>query len=246
MLSFIDVVITQSHLQFEKIYSLLSANDMSNLSACVKGAWAVLKEALAQYSLEELCISFNGGKDCTALLHIYRAIIMEKYPSFSGKLNALYVQADTPFVQAEEFISVSAQNYGLSVITIKANIKEALESLKVSHPCIRAILMGTRKHDPYSLQLKLFSPTDPGWPEYMRINPILNWDYSDVWCVLRECKIPYLSLYDQGYTSIGSVHDTRPNPALKLDNGGYKPAHMLKDVSKERDGRILKKNEKLP
>ena len=238
LILFLDISIKQPGPQFEEINLFLSSNNASNLSSCVKGAWAVLQEALLQYSLDELCISFNGGKDCTALLHIYHAAIMKKYPTFMGNLNALYVQVDSPFVEAEEFLSACTKTYSLSVITIKASIKEALESLKVSHPCIRAILMGTRKHDPYSDQLKLFSSTDPGWPEYMRINPILNWDYSDVWSVLRGCKIPYLCLYDDGYTSIGSTHNTKPNPALKQDDGSYKPAYMLEDATKERDGRV--------
>lgn len=36
---------------------------MSSIDTCTK--------ALSQYSLDEICIGFNGGKDCTALLHIW-------------------------------------------------------------------------------------------------------------------------------------------------------------------------------
>ena len=204
----------------------------------MKGAWAVLQEALVLYSLDELCISFNGGKDCTMLLALYYAAVLKKYPSFTGKLNALYVQGDSPFPEAEEFISECTKRYNLNIIKINLSIKEALEHLQVSHPCIRGILMGTRKHDPCSERLNLFSPTDPGWPKYTRINPILNWHYLDVWSVLKECKIPYMSLYDKGYTSIGNRYNTKPNPALKMENGEYKPAYMLEDESKEREGRI--------
>ncbi len=222
----------------ENIHSLISKEDICKLSASVKGPWAVLQQTLVLYTLDELCISFNGGKDCTALLALYYAAVMRKYPSFAGKLNALYVQSDSPFPEAEDFISECTEKYNLNVIKINSNIKKALEFLKVSHPRIRGILMGTRKHDPYSERLNLFSPTDPGWPSYMRINPILNWHYSDVWSLLKECKIPYMSLYDRGYTSIGSRHNTMPNPALRMENGEYKPAHMLEDESREREGRM--------
>lgn len=197
----------------------------------------MLQETLVSYTLNELCISFNGGKDCTALLALYYAAVMKKYPSFSGKLNALYVQGESPFPQAEEFISECTQRYNLNIIKIKSNIKEALQFLQTSQPSITGILMGTRKNDPHSETLNLFSPTDPDWPKYMRINPILNWHYSDVWCLLRDCQIPYMCLYDNGYTSIGSCRDTKPNPALKMETGEYKPAYMLEDESKEREGR---------
>lgn len=41
------------------------------------------------------------------------------------------------------------------------------------------------------------------------------------------------------YTSLGSTHDTFPNPALRNENEQalWKPAWMLEDESKERLGR---------
>lgn len=40
------------------------------------------------------------------------------------------------------------------------------------------------------------------------------------------------------YTSIGSTLNTVPNPHLKKESeNGYEPAYLLKDASKERDGR---------
>lgn len=42
-----------------------------HLQKPVKDALAVCREALSRYKLEEICIGFNGGKDCTALLHLW-------------------------------------------------------------------------------------------------------------------------------------------------------------------------------
>lgn len=84
--------------------------------------------------------------------------------------------------------------------------------------------------------------TDPGWPQVMRVSPILDWKYSDIWDFLLKSKVSYCELYDRGYTSLGSKTNTVPNPALKYIEKGtkeekYLPAWQLKDESKERCGR---------
>jgi len=102
---------------------------------------------------------------------------------------------------------------------------------------MKAIFMGTRSTDPRSASLKDFAPTDPGWPQIMRVNPILHWNYEDVWEFILAMKVPYCELYDKGYTSIGAETDTIPNPELK-NEGGYDPAYKLLDGTKERAGRL--------
>jgi len=60
---------------------------------------------------------------------------------------------------------------------------------------------------------------------------------------LRNLDIPYISLYDQGYTSLGGTKDTHPNPLLKrqpdgaADAEGFRPAYELVDDDEERLGR---------
>nr|GMC79636.1 FAD synthase [Ipomoea batatas] len=79
----------------------------------------------------------------------------------------------------------------------------------------------------------------------MRVNPILDWSYRDVWAFLLTCKVQYCSLYDQGYTSIGSIHDTVPNALLCTAhstncNEKFRPAYLLSDGRLERAGRVKK------
>ncbi|KAK2139754.1 hypothetical protein LSH36_1633g00004 [Paralvinella palmiformis] len=58
--------------------------------------------------------------------------------------------------------------------------------------------MGTRRSHPLCEHVEELSPTDQGWPKYMRINPILDWSYKDVWTFIITFNIPYYSLYDRG------------------------------------------------
>jgi len=100
--------------------------------------------------------------------------------------------------------------------------------------------MGMRRGDPGSQNLEPFTLTDPNWPQLMRVNPILEWSYSQVWAFLLKHNVPYCSLYDQGYTSIGSRSTTTRNSLLKDPNNPslYLPAYTLIDKSAEREGRL--------
>ena len=77
----------------------------------------------------------------------------------------------------------------------------------------------------------------------MRVFPILDWDYCAVWQFLRACQLPYCSLYDAGYTSLGEKHNSVPNPSLKVEDAEgeqYRPAYELLDGALERLSRAWK------
>ena len=74
----------------------------------------------------------------------------------------------------------------------------------------------------------------------MRVNPILGWGYAEVWEFLRHFSLPYCSLYEVGYTSLGKRSDTAPNPALLKPDGSYAPAWELSEELLERAGRDAK------
>lgn len=102
---------------------------------------------------------------------------------------------------------------------------------------IQAIVLGTRYGDPNAIGQEFFCPSSEGWPPFMRVNPILDWSYQDVWTMLKTSGVEYCELYDKGYTSVGNQHDTRPNKNLLKEDGTYDPAFMLICGEQEREGR---------
>ncbi|KAL5995960.1 hypothetical protein ACLOJK_026033 [Asimina triloba] len=59
---------------------------------------------------------------------------------------------------------------------IRLDFKSGLEALQKEKP-IKAIFLGTRIGDPNAVGQEQFSPSSPGWPPFMRVNPILDWSY---------------------------------------------------------------------
>ncbi|KAG5055579.1 hypothetical protein JHK85_008089 [Glycine max] len=177
-------------------------------------------------SIEEVAFSFNGGKDSTVLLHILRAgyfLHKKGQNSVNGDLKdfpirTIYFESPCAFPEINSFTYDTAAIYGLQIDTISLDFKSGLEALLKEKP-IRAIFLGVRIGDPTAVGQEQFSPSSPGWPPFMRLNPILDWSYS--------------------YTSIGSIYDTVPNSLLCISNSSnkFKPAYLLADGRLERAGR---------
>ncbi|OEH78548.1 dj-1 family domain-containing protein [Cyclospora cayetanensis] len=106
-----------------------------------------------------------------------------------------------------------------------------------------AFVLGTRNTDPQGLteSLQFLQPSSRWLPPFLRVQPLLKFGYGHVWDFLRYFKLPYCCLYDQGYSSIGTMENTRPNPLLiPSDGGAALPAYELLSWEREREGRFKK------
>jgi FAD synthetase len=210
---------------------------------------------MQQYTLPQLALSFNGGKDCTVLMHLMRAGMATLNTSLSA-IDVVYFENKSTHQEYEEiqsFMTESSDTHDFTIQHLAGSFKQGCETyikqrkdavvesdLKVSSsdPAKLAVFMGQRRCDPHGGQLSIVTPTSPGWPVFDRINPILEWGYKDVWDFLRRYELSYCSLYDKGFTSLGSKHNTKPNPKLKqVDQEGFKPAYELSQDTFERCGR---------
>jgi FAD synthetase len=181
-------------------------------------------------------------------------------------LETVYIVSPHPFAEVDAFVDESVAAYRLDLSRYAMPMKEAFKVYLEEHKNVRAILVGTRRTDPHGQSLTHFDETDQGWPAFMRVHPVIDWHYAEIWAVsfnwlrlmwmgetdarqfIRYFEIPYCSLYDRGYTSLGGTTDTHPNPALKTETEtndqdhdhrkqSFRPAYELVEDKAERLGR---------
>ncbi|KAI0566816.1 FAD synthetase [Gracilaria domingensis] len=212
----------------------------------IRKALNTLDSAFRLYGPQNIAVAFNGGKDATVVMHLARAALAnwcQKNGTYA-ELHCLYMCAsqEEQFSEVNSFIREQVSAYKLSAVEVQLGIKEGIFEFVKDRTNMCAFVLGTRRSDPHGSTMEHFEPSSKGWPPFMRVNPILTWRYHEVWEFLRQFRLPYCCLYDRGYTSLGSVATTKPNPALKNDDSerGYQPAWMLEDESLERAGRAAK------
>ena len=98
-------------------------------------------------------------------------------------LHSVYIVSPHPFPQVESFVDESIGTYHLDLVRYAKPMKQAFEDYLNDRKDVRAIFVGTRRTDPHGASLKYFDPTDRGWPSFMRIHPVIDWHYAEVWTV---------------------------------------------------------------
>lgn len=209
----------------DAVYTLFehepTAKKYANLAPKVREAVRLCEEVIRDVGWEHCALSFNGGKDCTVLVHILSAVLRRVSGATSPPLPAvpsLYITCPSPFPTVEKFIHycISPRHgYNLHVISVSGGMKEGIktyldgggkeqvgihqtedteEPSSQSKRQVTAMFVGTRRDDPHGPSLEPRSWTDKDWPRVERIHPILEWTYSDVWQFLR---CPHLASTDE-------------------------------------------------
>ena len=111
---------------------------------------------MSDYGPENVFVSFNGGKDCTVLLHLVLSILKNKYFNYLRPVSCMYVESTNSFKEVNDFIKQMEIFYNLEIVMITKSVKEGLNDFLTIKPNMKAVLMGTRRTDPYSQDLQYF------------------------------------------------------------------------------------------
>ena len=90
------------------------------------------------------------------------------------------------FVKEGEFDEISLfrkqieSHYGIEIQLFGPDFKREVQRL-LDEQGIIAIILGNRRTDPWSDRLTSIEKSSPGWPDFIRVFPILDWTYSEVW-----------------------------------------------------------------
>lgn len=235
-----------SYANAKTLYSTLTSSTDPTLSPLIKASLSSITSGLRLYGPTKCILSYNGGKDACVILHLYVAALAHYYSSNSlPPLSpiCLYFTNPNEFPEVTSLLHSTCSLYDFQMLSFENHTFQAGLTWIVNHQTHLSFVLGTRSSDPNALNQETFAPSSPYMPPFLRINPILNWTYGDVWKYMKTYDVQYCELYDKGYTSLGDTNDTVRNPSLVNEDGTtYKPAYELKEWEKEREGRIEKKH----
>lgn len=190
----------------------------------VENARRIIRETAGRWSESQVFVAWTGGKDSTVLLHLIRS-------TFGGSVpfRILFNDSTIEFPEVYDFIRRIHREWKLDLVWLKhlpvdlrkyrqaTNPEDQMEIMRlakihaINHAQkrygIRAFLSGIRRDEhPDRSQESFFSERKT----HVRVHPILEFSYDDIWTYIREFEVPYVSLYDQGYKSLGEAPFTKP------------------------------------
>lgn len=222
---------------------LLSDVESIRLAKLIDRTRGLLMRSYREIGHNNVFLSFNGGKDSVTVFHLYRLAALTTAKELNNPstlpLNVVYFkeQGIREFAEIIDFMYRTAAKYNFTLQVIEGDWRSGIPKLPTSNK--KAFILGARNSDSDIQQLSEIQEGVVDGVGFTRIHPIVDWSYGDVWNFIRLFSLEYCSLYDRGYTSIGSIDDTIANPHLRNPDGSYSPAYTLKDWYLERCGRIM-------
>lgn len=207
---------------------------IKTLETKIKKAKQVITKAHDTFPHDKTVVAWTGGKDSTVLLHL----IKDTFGTIPFPV--MFNDSTMEFEEIYAFIKKLTKEWHLELYTIphdakelqtfyalkdKAKQKELSRIMKVTAinkfvktRNIQAFFAGIRwdEHEARSKETYFSKRSD-----HTRIHPILDFTESDIWEYIKSKNVPYVTLYDKGYRSLGEKPFTK-----KVKKGGS-----------ERDGR---------
>ncbi|KAJ4489974.1 adenine nucleotide alpha hydrolases-like protein [Lentinula aciculospora] len=118
----------------KQVYDFAGSNNP--LAPLVKEALDVIDEGLDACGEDRVSISFNGGKDCTVLLHLFAGALGKRRSASQSALPipAIYIAVPSSFPVLEDFIQDAAKDYNLDLFYCRPPQKDTIETVVTPAP----------------------------------------------------------------------------------------------------------------
>jgi phosphoadenosine phosphosulfate reductase len=221
---------------------------MGVLKEKIQKSKEAILEASQKFKPQEIFVAWTGGKDSTILLHLVKN-------TFEGKIpfRVMFNDSTIEFPEIYEFVKKLKKDWDIDLLWVKhlpedikayesSNDKvEKMEIMRIAkinainfavpRYKIKAFMAGIRWDEQSARsQEEYFSKRST----HMRIHPILHFTLDDIWKYTRLYKVPYVSLYDKGYKSLGEAPFTKPVTGFNASERGGREATKEKTMSRLR------------
>jgi phosphoadenosine phosphosulfate reductase len=190
-------------------------------------------EGILQWALREfspriaLACSFQAeGSVLIDMLHRMRGSDFRVFTLDTGRLNQeTYDCMDTIRARYEVGVEVyfpdalkvqdMVRGQGLNLFYKSVELRKLCCEIRKVEPLNRALsdlgawITGLRREQAVTRRGVRKVELDKDHGNIIKINPLVDWSYDDVWNYIRQNNVPYNRLHDQGYPSIGCAPCTR-------------------------------------
>ena len=197
----------------------------------------VLREAYATYERVAIVASFQAES----------SVIIDMASSIRPDLRVLTLDTGRLPQETHDMIDRIRQRYGIAIEAITpgpSDVKEMVHAhgvdlfyesvelrrlccdVRKSRPLARALrsydawITGVRREQAATRAHTQVVTVDADHGGIAKIAPLAGWTKQQVWNYIREHELPYHSLYDRGYTSIGCAPCTRATTAQEDERAG--------------------------
>lgn len=196
-------------------------------------------------SAANIVVTLSGGKDASVVLDLalaafpapqcVSAVALETDAApFGPEWRDLFMRTLAHYNAGSGTNAAPQQRVTLSVVR-STTLAAALATYMCERPTLHSVLMGVRDSDRMTA-LPLAELTDAPYPPLWRVYPVRAWTHAMIWAHVRAHALPYCTLYERGYTSLGANRaESAPNAALAV--GAHAETLGDADAATERAGR---------
>jgi len=116
------------------------------------------------------------------------------------------------YKEVEEMVN----RYGVNLFYKSVELRKMCCEIRKVNPLKRALkgmeawITGLRREQNFTRSKIKKIEIDEVNGGIIKLNPLADWTWEDVWDYIKKNNVPYNKLYDKGYKSIGCVPCTRP------------------------------------